>query len=183
MAAPPSVYTKADVCQFLGLGETTVDGLFKLGVIAAPSAGEGFDIDDLLRAQRFLKEGLLSLAELGMVIGVPQYGSVDIKEAFLPTWNPKNRADKRVEVDVVMQYHLQLMARYQNPSPDDVSWVALGVLAEKTTHPMDTLVRGVNLILNGTINAFTWQHPFSWADIHIAHNDAALVLTGAELRT
>lgn len=180
---PPSLHTKDDVCKFLGVGESTVDGLFKLGLISAPSAGEGFDIDDLLRAQRYLQDGLLTMAELGMVLGVPLYGSVDIKDVFLPTWNPKNMADKRVEVNVVLQYHLQLMSRYQEPLPDDGTRVSLGALAEKTTHPIDTLVRGITLALNGTIGAFTWQHPYSWADILVNSSDGALVLAGAQLRS
>lgn len=33
--------------------------------------GEGFDTDDLLRAQGYLQDGLLTMAELGMVRGVP----------------------------------------------------------------------------------------------------------------
>ncbi len=177
---PPRIYTKSGVENFLGVGTTTVTGLIKSGHITMPSCDEAFDIDDLVGSQRFLQDGLLTLSELALVFGVPLFGADAVRENFLPTWNPHNKADKRIEVEVVKQYHLSLLARYR-ASAEPSEPVTLGQLAGQTMHPVDTVIRSVMLILNGTIDEFGWRKPYRWADLTVGRRHVMHVLAGAEL--
>lgn len=177
---PPSYFSTDDVCRFLGVGETTIAGLFRLNLISSPTKGQAFDIDELLEAQRFLNEGLLTTAELSSAIGVPFIGSDSIKETLLPTWNLRNKIDQRVLVETFLRHHLNLMAGWVPPSPDN-AWISMGELASKTVHPLNTVIRGVSLLLGGALHPYSWKEPFTWADLLISEHNASAVLVGAEL--
>ncbi|WP_313561976.1 TniQ family protein [Diaphorobacter nitroreducens] len=175
---PPSFYTNEDVADFLGVSGPTVYALIKARKIATPTTGEAFDIDEILTAQRFLQDGLMSLAELSMLLGIPMSGADDVRETYLPSWNPRNKADKRVDLEVVMQYHLHLLAKFDDQMPL-VGMVALGELATRTTNPLETLIRGVTVLLSGAVQSFSWNRPYRWADLMVPVDDVALVLVGA----
>ena len=176
---PPSFYTNEDVADFLGVSGPTVYALIKAGKIATPTTGEAFDIDDILTAQRFLQDGLMSIAELSMLLGIPMSGADDVRETYLPSWNPRNKADKRVDLEVVMQYHLQLLAKFEDHM-SLAGMVALGELATRTANPLETLIRGVTVLLSGAVQSFSWNRPYRWADIMVPVEDAALVLVGSQ---
>lgn len=176
---PPSFYTNEDVADFLGVSGPTVYALIKAGKIAIPPTGEAFDIDDLLAAQRFLNDGLLTLAELAMLLGIPLSGADDAGETGLPSWNPRNNSDRRIELRVVMEYHLQLLAKFYEHMPV-AGMVSLGKLATRTTKPLDTLIRGVKVLLSGVVGSFAWNRPFRWADLLVPEDEANLILAGAQ---
>ena len=176
---PPSFYTNEDVADFLGVSGPTVYALIKAGKIATPTTEEAFDIDDILTAQRFLQDGLMSIAELSMLLGIPMSGADDVRETYLPSWNPRNKADKRVDLEVVMQYHLQLLAKFEDHM-SLAGMVALGELATRTANPLETLIRGLTVLLSGAVQSFFWNRPYRWADIMVSVEDAALVLVGSQ---
>ncbi len=174
---PPSFYTHEDVADFLGVNGPTVYALIKGGKIAEPSKDEAFDIDDLLSAQHFLRDGLLTQAELAMLLGIPLVGTDDVRETYLPSWNPRNSTDKRVELGLVMHYHLKLLGKLEDHA-NVAGMVKLGELANRTDSPLDTLVRGVVVLLSGAVRSFAWSQPFTWSDLLVPATDTALIVGG-----
>jgi len=58
-----------------------------------------------------------------------------------------------------MEYHLQLLAKFDEHVPL-AGMVSLGKLATRTTKPLDTLIRGVKVLLSGAVGSFAWSRPF-----------------------
>ena len=78
-----------------------------------------------------------------------------------------------------MQYHLQLLAKFEDHM-SLVGMVALGELATRTANPLETLIRGLTVLLSGAVQSFFWNRPYRWADIMVSVEDAALVLVGSQ---
>lgn len=58
--------------------------------------------------------------------------------------------------------------------------VALGELATRTANPLETLIRGVTVLLSGAVQSFTWSRPYRWSDLMLPVEDIALVLVSPQ---
>lgn len=177
---PPTLANLVAVENFLGVDNTTLSGLIRSQNLHLPFTDESFDIDDVLNAQRYLQDGLLTLPEQHAVIGAPIQLGESVQEWFLETWNRANGADKRVEVRIFLQMQLQLTSKFDESTKIDAP-VSLGTIASLTAHPSSIVVRGVMLIMNGTIAQFMWSAPFRWSDLQISETVVPTLLASARL--
>jgi hypothetical protein len=173
---PPSLNSHRDVANFLGVDLDTVSVLRELRAIPSRHAQHvGFDIDRLLAAQRFLREGLLTLQELTEIVGVEVQANDLIDVGLLPRWNPRNKFDSRVRLDVVVDLHLQLTGAWHQIRGTSVG-ARLCELSNDDPDPYRTIACAVGLILSRQITVVGWSAPFSWAAIEVDMAGADLVL-------
>lgn len=177
---PPAMVNLSDVALFLGVDTPTMSSLVRSEKLLLPGSGESFDIDDVLDAQRFLHDGLLTIPEQRMIVGVPLQLGDSVQDWFLETWNRAISSDKRVEVVIFLRIQRHLLAKFDE-STILTSSISFGSVAALTSHPASTLIRGVMWILNGTISRFNWNTPFRWSDLEVEESAAKAMLAGAEL--
>lgn len=164
---PPSLQTVNQVMSFLAADWETVEGLFARDVLSKPIDNEdGYDIDELLAAQRFLHLGVLTLPEISAIVGVPLDWDDLIHSNFLRPWNPKNPSDLRVAVGEVVSIQMELTAKWTaNGRPS--SGIELRDLALRTERPFQVVSEAVVLALRGDLN-LGWALPFDWGSLMIS---------------
>jgi hypothetical protein len=173
---PPSIVSLSGLATFLAVDHTTVVGLLSNGQITKPMFEfPGFDIDQVLAAQRFLTDGLLSLMDLHKIVGVPLDWHDPLFSEFFPAWNKRNYADSRVSVDHVVGIQSELIAHWCK-SPRPARPVGLGHLARAGNQPFQIVAKGVRAILTAEIQRFEWHPPFDWASLVVDEHDANVVL-------
>jgi hypothetical protein len=173
---PPSLSSHRDVAEFLGVDLEMVSALRELRAIPSHSAQDvGLDIDRLLATRKFLREGLLDLGELGAIVGVPVQAE-DLSDAgLLPRWNPRNKSDWRVQLDIVVALHMQLTAYWHETHCLSTS-VRVGELTRGDPYPYRTVAATVSLILNREVAIVAWSSPFTWAAIEVDVPGGDLIL-------
>lgn len=169
---PPSFTDLRQVASFLSIDRETLAGLLATGMIDTPGGEHpGYDIDQILDAQRFLSNGLLSIGEVAVLVGVPldwhEHGFDDL----LPIWNKKHPTDVRVPVEHLVRVQLNLADKCRG-SVQPEHPVTLRKLAERGHKPFQTVALGVNRILSGGINRLSWRQPFDWASLQIDESEA-----------
>lgn len=176
---PPSIVSLTGIAVFLAVDHVTVAGLLSNGEISKPMFDfPGFDIDQILAAQKFLTDGLLSLIDLHDIVGVPLDWHDPFFNELFPTWNKRNHADSRVTVDHVVGLQSKLIARwYGSPRPSKP--VGLGQLARTGKNPFQSVAKGVTAILTSGIQRVDWGPPFDWASLVIDERDEIVVLNRA----
>lgn len=179
---PPAIRGAEAAANFLGVDNLTYAGLHLRGALSKPSGDEPYDIDELLSAQRFLAEELLTMAEQQAIIGVPLLLEPGPQEAILISWNRYNQADRRIPLQTFLPIHLHLLARWQPDIRLDQP-VSLKDLAGQTEHPIAALARAINLIVSGAISRFAWQAPYRWADVQVEHCESEQVFRGAKMKS
>ena len=173
---PPSLSSHRDVAEFLGVEIGMVSALRELRAIPSHSAQDvGLDIDRLLATRKFLREGLLNLGELTAIVGVPVHAD-DLSDAgLLPRWNPRNKSDSRVQLDIVVALHMQLTAYWHETHCLSKS-IRVGELSHGDPHPYRTVSASVNLILNREVAIVAWSSPFTWAAMEVDVPGGDLIL-------
>lgn len=169
---PPSLQTVNEVMSFLATDGETVEGLFAWDVLRKPIDSEhGYDIDELLAAQRFLHLGVLTLPEISAIVGAPLDWDDLIHSNFLRPWNPKNPTDLRVAVGEVVSIQMELTAKWAaNDRPS--SGILLRDIAMRTERPFQVVSRAVVMALRGDLNPFGWGPPFNWGSLMISEQDS-----------
>lgn len=163
---PPSLSTVQEVAEFLEASVTGVARLLKLGVIAPlPEAQIGYDADHLLRARAFLNS-LLDTQKLSVLVGMPVHQSDLHPDGLFPRWNPENRNDARVTPHRALELQLQLTARWHRASRPE-HWVSLKEVATSVERPCALVMCVAKEIIEGSIDRFTWEPPFSWSDLGV----------------
>lgn len=175
---PPSIRGVDAAIRFLGIDNLAYAALQDWDVISTPVAGEPYDIDALLTAQRFLKEDLLTLAEQQEVMGVPISIDPPQHQKMMPTWNHRNRTDCRVALQSIRAVYLQLMERW-NRDASLTAPVSLRDLAMKTDVPAAVVMRAISLVVTGAVKRFDWQAPFTLGDIQVEGAASETILHGA----
>lgn len=175
---PPSMRGVDAAIRFLGIDNLAYAALQDWDVISTPVAGEPYDIDALLAAQRFLKEDLFTLAEQQQIMGVPISIDPPHHLKMMPTWNPRNRTDCRVSLQSVRTVYLQLMERWDRDTSLTAP-VRLRDLTMKTDFPAAVVMRAISLIVTGAIQRFDWQAPFTLGDIQVEGAASESILQGA----
>lgn len=168
---PPSFTDLKEVASFLSVDRETVAGLLACGVVERPDGEHiGYDIDQILDAQRFLSNGLLSIGEVAMLVGVPldwhEHGFDDL----LPIWNRKHPTDVRVAVEHLASVQLHLAGKWRAASPPK-NPVSLRCLAERSNKPFQTVALTINKVLSGGINRIAWGPAFDWASLQLDESD------------
>lgn len=178
---PPSLRGSEAAMQFLGIDNLTYAGLLHWGAISQPPADEPFDVDELLAAQRFLYDELLTMAEQQAVVGVPMELLAGPHEVVLGVWNQRNPADRRAPLVSLRSMHLHLMARW-NRADHLSDPVTLREVAMTTVDSIATVIRATNFIATGMIQRFDWHEPYRWADILVERSNVDALLHGAQPR-
>lgn len=173
---PPSFRDLPEVAAFLAVDRETGAGLINMGMIDVPNREHpGFDIDQILMAQTFLSDGLLTVAEVATLVGVPLDWNDHEFDELLPVWNRKHPSDARVTVRHVVNIQLQLTARWREVGPP-IRPVTLRELAWKSGKPFQAVALAVNLALSGRFVRLDWGPQFDWASLRIDESDAESVL-------
>jgi hypothetical protein len=164
---PPSVHSHREVAEFLGVDLDTVLALRELRALPSREAQHiGLDIDRLLAARRFLREGLLDLDEIEGIVGVPVHPSDLADAGLLPRWNPRNQSDSRVALDLVVALHMQLAVCWLETKCVS-SGICVSEMARGDPHPYRTVSAAVSLILSREVAIVAWSSPFTWAAIEV----------------
>jgi TniQ len=172
---PPCIRSYAELATFLGISPETVDRLVSMHVVNQPSPTDlGYDADSVLEARRFLQEGLLTLDELRSVVGV-EVEAHDLGDAgLLPRWNPRDKSDSRVRVDLVLDLQARLAEQWHNGGAR-FDGEPLLALAAKSTRPFRTIAATVELILSRTVALAGWSNPFTWGALRVDSAAFALI--------
>lgn len=178
---PPSLHGSEAAMHFLGIDNLTYAGLLHWGVISKVPSKEPFDIDELLGAQRFLNEDLLTMAEQQLILGVPLQEEAGPHEIVMTPWNRRNHTDKRIPLRNFLPVHLQLLSRW-NRLAELEDPVSLQEVAATTAHPIAAVGRAINLIVSGSIADFNWLAPYRWGDVIVERKETALILLGAQMQ-
>jgi hypothetical protein len=169
---PPSLTGLREVAAFLAVDRETVAGLIKMGLIDIPTADHpGFDIDQILVAQKFLSEGLLTIAEVAMLVGVALDWHDHGFDELLPVWNPKHPADSRLPVQHLVNIQLQLTAKWREAG-SPIRPVSLRTIAVKSGRPFQTVAMAVNMALSGGFARMGWGPQFDWASLRIEESES-----------
>lgn len=161
---PRSLVTRSQVQGFLGVDDTTLLALFRHGLLDEPVAGLAFDFDQVLAAQAYLVDDLLSLPDIEQFVGVPLDWEDLRASTLLPRWNTLSNLDFRVEVGVFSRLQLQLMERVQR-SPSPSSPLALRAAVARAHRPFEALCTLVNELLCGALTRARWARPYTWASL------------------
>ena len=132
----------------------------------------GFDIDVVLHAQWFLREGLFTLQQLGLVVGAPAEADAIRGSLLLRPWNSKSALDERVEVGDVEAIHLRL-AEIVAASVQPHRPVKLMFASQWTPHPFRWTLEMVGRLLNGQAERLSWSEPYRWGDLCVEVEFAA----------
>jgi hypothetical protein len=167
---PRSLVTRSHVQAFLGVDDATLLALFRLGLLHEPAWGLAFDFDQVLGAQGYLADNLLSLLDIEQFVGVPLDWEDLRNSTLLPRWNPISSLDFRVDVGVFSRIQLQLMERVQGTT-NPRSPLTLGAAVARAHRPFEALCALVNELLCGTLARASWASPFTWASL-VCESDA-----------
>jgi hypothetical protein len=168
----PLIPTRDLVATFLGVDEPTVAGLFDHGLILERLESDaGYNIDNLLDAERFLKRGLLDLWALQRLVGVPLDWDSLRMSTLLPRWNSRSPTDQRVAVERVVSIQLRLNASCESAQapPDPVLLQELAAGHERPFLLVSEFIAGV---LNGAVGHLAWHSPFIWASLVFDRSEA-----------
>jgi hypothetical protein len=176
---PPNINTPLEVADFLNVDLDTVEVLRHLDAIPSSHADHiGLDVDRLMAARRFLDYGLLTLNELTAVVGV-EVNPIDLADSgLLPRWNPRNKSDSRVRLDVVADLQLQLAAMWMGRETNGTG-VPLMTLSIDHCSSYRVIAIAVALIISRQISILRWCSPFSWSAIEVDEPDVRLVIQRA----
>lgn len=170
---PPVLRTRADVVQFLETDDESFSGLLARKVIYLPSGADlGFDIDVVLHAQRFLREGLFTPEQLGLVVGAPAEPDAIRGSLLLRPWNSKSALDARVEVGDVEAIHLRL-AEIAASSAQPQRPIKLMFASQWTLHPFRWTLEMVGRLMDGQAERLSWSEPYRWGDLCVEVEFAA----------
>jgi hypothetical protein len=161
---PPSFRHMADVRDFLGVDEPTLTRLLRLGIVQEPIDGAAYDIDELLAAQSFLAEELLTVADIEQVAGVPLDWDDSRRSTILPRWNPSSSLDSRVTVEVVSDMQLRLAELLSHSQAPNRPVLIRDALAG-CPRPMQSMTILLNELSNGRLERFAWGRPYTWSAI------------------
>lgn len=176
---PPSISSLTVLATFLAVDRETVAGLLANRLLETPLCEHpGFDIDQVLAAQKFLSEGLLTLSEIAAIVGVPLDCHDPFFSELFPVWNRRNLGDLRVTVAHVLDLQSKLCVRWRD-SPRPAKPVLLSELAGAGQNPFRTVAKAVTAILSSGIQRLDWGPPFQWASLVIDEHDATGVLKDA----
>lgn len=172
---PPRIRGYAELAAFLVVSLEAVDRLVSMHRVNQPSATDlGYDADSVLEARRFLQEGLLSLDELRSVVGVEVEAGDLGDSGLLPRWNPREKSDARVRIDLVIDLHARLAEQWHKGGAL-VGGEPLSALAAKSTRPFRTIAASVGLILSRTVALAGWSKPFTWGALRVDPAEFALI--------
>jgi hypothetical protein len=173
---PPHISGLRELASFLAVDHETVSGLIEIGMIDIPSGEHpGFDIDQVLAAQSFLTVGLLGVADIARLVGVPIDWHEHGFDELLPTWNRKHPADVRVAVEHVTNIQLQLTTRWRNALPPERP-ICLRTLGASSGKPFQTVALAVNMLLSGGFRHIGWGPMFDWASLQIDESQSMQML-------
>jgi hypothetical protein len=163
---PPSFHASAAAREFLGTDEPAFTRLLRLGIVHEPIDGAAYDIDELLAAQTFLSDDLLTVADIEQVAGVPLDWD-DIRHSrFLPRWNPLSSLDPRVTVETVCDLQLRLtehLASCQAPRRP----ISVRTILASCSRPFQGMTVLLNELLNGRLERAAWRFPYSWGALSL----------------
>jgi hypothetical protein len=176
---PPNINTPSEVADFLQVDLDTVEVLRHLDAIPSSHADHiGLDVDRLMAARRFLDYGLLTLDELTVVVGV-EVNPIDLSDSgLLPRWNPRNKSDSRVRLDVVADLQLQLAAIWMGRETNGTG-VPLMTLSIDHCSSYRVIAIAVALIISRQVSILRWRSPFSWSAIEVDEPSVRLVIQRA----
>jgi hypothetical protein len=176
---PPNINTPSELADFLNVDLDTVEVLRRLDAIPSPQADHiGLDVDRLMAARRFLDYELLTLDELTAVVGV-EVNPIDLCDSgLLPRWNPRNKSDSRVRLDVVAGLQLQLAAVWIGRETNGTG-VPLMTLSIDHCSSYRVIAIAVALIISRQISISRWCSPFSWSAIEVDEPGVRLVIQRA----
>lgn len=161
---PRSLATRSHVQGFLGVDDSTLLALSRLGLLVEPVKDLAFDFDQVLSAQSYLANDLLALPDIEQFVGVPLDWEDLRSSTLLTRWNAASNLDFRVDVGVFCRIQLQLMERaLASAAPN--SPLALGALVAPTHRPFEVLCALVNELLCGAIARVSWARPYTWASL------------------
>jgi TniQ len=176
---PPNINTPSEIADFLSVDLATVEFLRNLDAIPSAQADHiGLDVDRLMAARRFLDHGLLTLDELTAVVGVVVNSSDLSDSGLLPRWNPRNKLDSRVRVDIVVALQLQIATIWSGREAKGTG-VPLATLSIDHCSAYRLIAVAVALILSRQVTVLSWYSPFSWAVIEIDEPSVRLVMQRA----
>jgi hypothetical protein len=162
---PLTLRSVEEVRSFLAINEDTLAGLYKRGYTFPKKAEhEGVDIDEVLAAQRFLTDGLLSLEQFAVVVGT-QLDAVDVRRlGLLKSWNPYNNLDMRLAVSDVVgtQCTLTNLADFEYPQ---TSANRASKPVNLNGKPLSVVIKAVALASCGGLSPFGWGPPYRWSDL------------------
>jgi TniQ len=166
--AIPLVTTRSELVSFLTIDQNALTGLEAHDVIRTPGPSSiGYEIEQLIRARSFLNEGLLTLEELRTIVGVALEPSDLADAGLLPRWNPRDKSDCRVRLDLVVAIHGQLISRWHQRGAHQTG-IRLGSVADCSLRPFQAVSAGVAIIIGGSLALFGWTKPWAWADVCIS---------------
>jgi hypothetical protein len=163
----PLVTTRSEIMSFLTIDQNALTGLEAHDVIRTPGLNSiGYEIEQLTRARSFLHEGLLTLEELRTIVGVDLEPSDLADAGLLPRWNPREKSDCRVRLDLVVAIHAQLISRWHQRGALQFG-TPLKSVADCSLRPYQAVSAGVAIIIGGSLQISGWTKPWAWADVCI----------------
>jgi hypothetical protein len=92
---------------------------------------------------------------------------------LLPRWNPREKSDLRVRIDLVIDLQTRLAEQWHKGGAR-LDGKPLLALAANSTRPFRTIAASVELILSRTVALAGWSEPFTWGALRV--DSAALAL-------
>jgi TniQ len=163
---PPTLHRRVDVEQFLAIDSATFDGLLRRQIIELPVAEEGFDIDQLLRAQDYVANELLGYADLERIVGLPLDWEDLAQCELFPPWNGPRSMDRRVDLRTLCALQLTLWDAVLRARPP-VDPVRLGFMAGNASRPFMAASVLVDLVRHGGLQALRWHEPYTWIALEL----------------
>lgn len=169
---PPMLRSDLDVAHFLGADAKTVKRLYAIERLHWPKGEQiGHDIDEVLRARRFLEHDLLSIERIRDLVGVPLDWDEIARNPILAKWNPQVLEDQRVQLDFVVTTQQRIrMAVNSLPKPKD--GIRFDRRALQTARPLPFVLGGVQRLLNGGFRAADWDTPYTWGCVIVEKAEA-----------
>lgn len=170
---PPVLRSNDEVASFLGVDSDTSLHLHAVGVLRWPFEAQlGYDIDEVLEAQRLLAGGLLSVQQIRQLIGVPIDWEEFSRNPLLRSWHPAAAEDHRVRVDeaIALQHRIRLAV---SSLPEPLNAVELKVFAALNVRPLTYVLAGIQRLLNGGFRAAAWGPQYDWASLQVERVEAA----------
>ncbi len=166
---------RSEIMSFLTIDQNALTALEAHDVIRSPGPSSiGYEIEQVTRARSFLNEGLLTLEELRTIVGVDLEPSDLADAGLLPRWNPRDKSDCRVRLDLVATIHAQLISRWHQHGTRQMG-ARLESVADRSLRPYQAVSAGVAIIIGGSLQLSGWTKPWAWADVCIGDEGRLLL--------
>lgn len=159
----PSLQTRADVARFLGIDESVLVCLERVGLrLASPAPGHGHDMDEVLALRHALDEAL-SLGEVDQVLGLPSLADCLVQAKVLHAI--RLRDELLVHADSVTSLFSGVQ-RAVAPRDASTRSVRLSEWAARVDS-IELATAAIVWVLGGSLLVTAWDEPYRLVDVSL----------------